>query len=189
MTEKQLLELGCERGRNGWWYDKSHNCCFNIRNLPEYLKFAQPMNHDPMTIATAFMRGDRIYLSGPISPNEHTPGIGDNLTVFDLACTIIMKHHGEYITVVNPACLSQGLDYDELMKRDYMLMIGCSHILMLPNWQYSKGACSELLVASQMGLKPRFLIGDMETVVKTLLDCVALKSTMLETLGEAVTVL
>lgn len=147
------------------------------------------MNHDPMTIATAFMCGDRIYLSGPISANVFSPATEENLEAFGQVLTSIMKHHGEYITVVNPACLSQGLDYDELMKRDYMLMVGCSHILMLPNWQHSRGACSELLVASQMGLKPRFLLGDMETVVKVLLDCAALKAIMLETLGEAVTAL
>jgi hypothetical protein len=154
-----------------------------------YGKFAQPMNNDPMTIASAFMRGDKIYLSGPISPNDQTPSQDANLRAFGTAYTDLMKYHGEHLEVVNPACLSQGLDYDELMKRDFMMMIGCSHILMLPNWQFSKGACTELLIASQMKIKPRFLLGDGETVVKVLLDCVALKSIMLETLGEVITAL
>lgn len=150
-----------------------------------YGKF--PMNNEPMTIEHAFTRGDRVYLSGPITPNGQTKDLPTNLQAFHQIGIALTKFHGEYLGIVNPACLNQGLDYDELMRRDYLMMPGCSHILMLPGWQFSKGACSELLAASQMGIKPRFLLGDMETVVKQLLDCTAVKATMLETLGSAVT--
>lgn len=38
MNEQQLLAIGCEKGEDGWWYDRSHNCIFHIDNQPEYFK-------------------------------------------------------------------------------------------------------------------------------------------------------
>lgn len=122
---------------------------------------------------------DRIYLSGPISGRclqdnlDRFKKLGDNLTE--------LGH-----IVYNPACLDQELDYDEMMRRDFRDLTHCTHILMLPGWTASKGACAELLMANQMKLKVRYLLPDMETVVVKLLDCTALKGTMLETIADTV---
>lgn len=138
-----------------------------------------------MTIANAFAPGDRVYLSGPISGENLT----SNLEKFHELQAVMHGTYGSSVFVANPACLNQDLDYDEMMRRDYAMMLNCTHILMMPGWQTSKGACSELLIAVQIKLKVRYLLSDKETVVKTLLDCNGVKSIMLDTIGETVTCL
>lgn len=151
--------------------------------------FTEDIMNSPMTIATAFTTGDRIYLSGPISQNDISPSLRDNLAVFHEIYNLITMEHGMGLTVMNPACVNQNLEYDEMMRRDFAMLNGCSHILMLPNWQHSKGACSELLIANQLRIKARYLLPDKQTVVRQLLDCTALKRHMLETIEGAITIL
>jgi len=139
-----------------------------------------------MTIIDAFFNGDTIYISGPITPNDSCKDQAQNLQLFHVIEHSLIEQYNGRITVHNPANLDQQLDYDEMMRRDFHVLNECSHILMLPGWQYSRGACSELLIANQMNLKVRYLISDNVTVVKSLIDCTAVKRTMLETLESAI---
>lgn len=139
-----------------------------------------------MNLTNAFFNGDIIYISGPITPNDQCKDINANLARFKATEMVLIQHYNGLIKVHNPANLDQQLDYDEMMRRDFHVLNECSHILMLPGWQYSRGACSELLIANQMNLKVRYIIGDGETVVKSLIDCVAVKRTMLDTLESAI---
>ena len=141
-----------------------------------------------MTVGTAFALGDRVYLSGPISSNVISPDVVDNLSVFHEVYGNFIKEYGVSVSIFNPATLNQQLDYDEMMRRCFATLSCYSHILMLPNWQHSKGACIELLIACQMKIKPRFLLMDRDTVVKELLDNTALKRTMCDTISEAITI-
>ena len=139
-----------------------------------------------MNIKECFATGNIVYLSGPISPNEMYKSQEGNLTVFRLIDNQINDVYDGLVIVLNPATLPQDLDYDEMMKRDYVAMLSATHILMLPGWQHSRGACSELLIANQMNLKVRYLLSDHETVVKALLDCAAVKSIMLDTIESSI---
>lgn len=43
--------------------------------------------------------------------------------------------------------------YNECMHRDIKAILGCGGIALLPGWQHSRGAKTELVVAKALGLK------------------------------------
>lgn len=92
-----------------------------------------------------------VYISGPITGLKEE----DAKAAFDKAEKLL---EAEYERVVNPmrfeaAYQSSNLTYDEMMNIDLRLLKMCNAIYMLKNWEGSKGACIERLMALQLGMK------------------------------------
>lgn len=92
-----------------------------------------------------------IYISGPITGLKEE----DAKAAFDKAEKLLEV---EYERVVNPmrfeaAYQNAKLTYDEMMDIDLRLLKMCKAIYMLKNWEGSKGACIERLMALQLGMK------------------------------------
>ena len=144
----------------------------------------------PPDIGMAFTEFDRVYLAGPISGCEKSKEA--NLELFHLVhARLIDIDDGDGLRIYNPAVHSQCLDYDEQIKRGIHMLLNCTHILMLPGWHHSKGACTELVIAKQLGLKVRFLIveaplndGYNWLVVSELLDSGHAKEAARQTIAE-----
>lgn len=93
-------------------------------------------------------KGVRVYLSGPISgydPDERK----------DYFCEMQRKLILRGLEAVNPFenGLSDWRPRTEHMAADLRMLLGCYAILMLDGWQKSAGACLELMVAYQCGIK------------------------------------
>jgi hypothetical protein len=97
-----------------------------------------------------------IYISGPITGVEYYQ---DSF----LYCEKWLNTEGKY-EPVNPAFLVPFMlrnynikhpEYNDYMKCALILMIrdNCRDIILLPRWQYSKGACIELLYAKFFGYR------------------------------------
>ena len=98
----------------------------------------------------------KIYISGPIT------GIMNYQNNF-FTCAKWLNAEGEYESV-NPAFLVPFMlrnyhiehpEYNDYMKCALILMMrdDCRDIILLPKWQYSKGACIELLYAKFFGYR------------------------------------
>ncbi len=104
------------------------------------------MSENKAVYKTAKASPLKVYISGPIS----------GLTV-DLAKRTFDQQEELLISagfiVVNP--MNNGLDYasswGEHMRRDIEMLLDCDAIYMLPNWQQSKGARLEYIIAMQLG--------------------------------------
>lgn len=93
--------------------------------------------------------GILVYISGPITPKngrtlEENVAAGVEVYRFLLLRGIpaILPHFN---------CLlpdrGEFLHYDQWMAYDYRLLDRCTHILMMPGWEQSAGACLELAYA------------------------------------------
>lgn len=92
------------------------------------------------------MTTPRIYVAGPMTG---LPGL--NFDAFHSAArTLRAVGH----TVINPAEINPDttMSWHECMRRDIAALVTCSHILMLPGWQTSKGATLEHHIAERLGL-------------------------------------
>lgn len=125
----------------------------------------------------------RVYLSGPMSglPDENFPAF--------MAVAAVLRLRG--IAVVNPAELNPGVNrpgpnasprevrsyWHDCIRVDMRELTDCDVIVLLPGWQYSDGAHSELSTARDCGLQivmledvlPRELWGDIPFPPVTLL--------------------
>jgi len=86
----------------------------------------------------------RIYLSGPMSGWPEL-----NFPAFHEAARVLRKLGFE---VVNPAEISESLDWHECMRADIKALCDCDVIALLPDWEKSQGAHLELHVAHRLGL-------------------------------------
>lgn len=93
------------------------------------------------------MKKEKIYLSGPITSLP----LEDARRIFESAEEFIEKLGH---TAVNP--MKNGLTpestWEEHMKKDLAMLVGCDTIWMLPNFRESKGAMLELEVAIALGM-------------------------------------
>ena len=105
----------------------------------------------------------KVYLSGKIN------GLGedeyrDNFA--QAAMDALAFFPGEQVTIVNPATLpaihNTWADY---LIRDLMLLKDCDAIVMLPDWEDSKGAMTEHAFAEGMGLEIHYLCKEPEMVL------------------------
>lgn len=94
------------------------------------------------------MEKKKIYLSGPIS----------GFFLEERICTF--RHVAEMVEKVghqpvNPFDngLPHDAEYQDHMKADIKMLLGCDGILMLPDWEQSAGAQLELRVAIACGLE------------------------------------
>jgi hypothetical protein len=54
---------------------------------------------------------------------------------------------------------SFDIDYERWLAYDFAIIDVCTHVLMLPRWETSPGACRELKYAEQLG---KIVLYDME---------------------------
>lgn len=93
-----------------------------------------------------------VYISGPMT------GLPDyNRGVFNAAAAKLRAIGYE---VVNPAEQPEQPSWEEYMRHDIKLMMGCQSIFLLPGWQNSRGARIEFQIAESL----RFCIVRMEEV-------------------------
>lgn len=88
----------------------------------------------------------RIYLSGPMT------GLPDlNFPAF-AAMTTSLREGGH--TVTNPAELNpDGGSWNDCMRRDIAALMDCDTVATLPDWENSKGAKLEVLIAEKLGMR------------------------------------
>ena len=83
----------------------------------------------------------KCYLSGKIT------GDPDYIKKFAMYEAFYKKHG---LRVVNPAKKGNDKAWDWYMRRDITLLMKCDAIIMLPDWQESKGAKLEKHIAEQL---------------------------------------
>lgn len=87
----------------------------------------------------------RMYLSGKMSgePDFNYPAF--NAKAAEL--------RAQGFEVVNPAenALPEGTPWEDHMRRDITLMMGCDSIYLLPGWNNSSGARLEHCIARNLG--------------------------------------
>ena len=96
-----------------------------------------------------------IYISGPISglPDGNRPAFAR------MAATLRSKGW----VVVNPHDLFTAdaeESWEGYMRKDLAALLTCTHIVMLPEWEQSRGAQLEKLVADAVGIRALVLPHD-----------------------------
>ena len=61
--------------------------------------------------------------------------------------------------VLNPATLPDGWEYDEYMEHCMIMVRRCDIVAVLPDWEISKGARSEVAYALALGKPVKKLVG------------------------------
>ncbi len=98
----------------------------------------------------------KLYLAGPMTgyPNYNWPA-------FDAAAQYWRSHGHE---VINPAEMDRQRGVDptvpathdkwlEAMRHDIAVLAGCDGIVLLPDWEHSRGANIEFYLARALGLR------------------------------------
>lgn len=103
----------------------------------------------------------KIYLFGPITGHEST-----YRAAFGQAAERLRT---KGLTVLNPADLPDGLDYEDYMHIGLAMLAVCDAIYLLPGWEDSSGAKRELAAASEAGkMIMGTAYGDITTGFKTI---------------------
>jgi hypothetical protein len=106
-------------------------------------------------------KGTIYYLAGPMTGIEEY-----NFPAFDKACELL---EGRGLTIYSPHRIDHGetpetrgsLHYSTYLRAGYRLLLDCQGIIMLPNWQESKGAYNEYRIARSLDF-PVFEIMSLE---------------------------
>ena len=95
-----------------------------------------------------FDKKPRVYISGKISGLEEKV-YKNNFNSAELYLT------GLGYDVVNPVSYptEEGWKWEDYMKRDIKLLVGCDYIYLLEDWQSSDGASLEYVIAKNLGIK------------------------------------
>lgn len=100
-----------------------------------------------MTDNTSKTEPMKIYISGPITGRPEANQRFKEMETFLQALGL---------QAVNPftwGLQEDSATWEEHMAHDLILLSGCTHILLLRGWQYSRGARLELAMARKLGLK------------------------------------
>jgi len=95
-----------------------------------------------------------IYISGPMTghPELNFPAFHDAAAELRAAgCTVI-----------NPAEHDEAPDkeWHEYLRKDIKLLMDCTHVVLLPGWENSKGARLEVHIALELGMTVSLINGD-----------------------------
>lgn len=100
----------------------------------------------------ATTKGKRVYISGPIANYN----VEERKHTFSAYADLLrLKGYTPVNPFCNPLHLSGNADADwrEHMREDIKMLLDCDYILMLPQWEKSKGCKLELDVASSCGVE------------------------------------
>lgn len=68
------------------------------------------------------------------------------------------KLEAEGYIVLNPAVLpSEGFTHEAYLRMSEAMLIECDEACFLPDWQYSRGARREFVIAAEKNMEIRFL--------------------------------
>lgn len=92
----------------------------------------------------------KFYISGPM-----TGMLEHNFPAFNAAAAQL---EALGYAVVNPANISEvGTAWETCLRADIKALCDCDAIVLLPGWQYSRGAQLELHIAHRLGMDVRFI--------------------------------
>lgn len=94
----------------------------------------------------------KIYISGLISAGDtlSPEAVARNKEKFVLAASHLTTTGQEAVSPLQEN--TDGMPWHEYMRRDLKLLLECDAIYMLENWQQSKGASFERLIAKTLGM-------------------------------------
>lgn len=94
------------------------------------------------------------YISGPMS---NLPDL--NFPAFHAAAAHL---RAQGFDVVNPAEHEEepGKDWAHYLRKDIRLLMDCTHVVLLPGWENSKGARLEVHIARELGMSVSLINGD-----------------------------
>lgn len=118
-----------------------------IRNPQSLLRSAETLKSKEIN------RKPCVYLCGPMSGLQFK-----NFPTFNAVARGLRT---EGYPVINPADFGDrsndhdnpGDDWNTALKRDLAIMLQCEVVVLLPGWENSRGACLEVHVARQIGMK------------------------------------
>ena len=96
-----------------------------------------------------------IYISGPISglPDGNRPAFAAVAEVFRSKGWVVVNPHDLFAADVEES-------WEGYMRKDLAALLTCTHLVMLPGWEQSRGAQLEKLVADAVGIQTLVLPPD-----------------------------
>ena len=96
-----------------------------------------------------------IYISGPISglPDGNRPAFARMAATLRSKGWVVVNPHDLFNAEVEES-------WEGYMRKDLAALLTCTHIVMLPEWEQSRGAQLEKLVADAVGIRTLVLPHD-----------------------------
>ena len=96
-----------------------------------------------------------IYISGPISglPDGNRPAFAEMATTLRSKGWEVVNPHDLFAADVEES-------WEGYMRKDLAALLTCTHLVMLPGWEQSRGAQLEKLVADAVGIRTLVLPHD-----------------------------
>jgi len=96
-----------------------------------------------------------IYISGPISgmPDGNRPAFAEMAATLRSKGWVVVNPHDLFAADVEES-------WEGYMRKDLAALLTCTHIVMLPGWELSRGAQLEKLVADAVGIQTLVLPPD-----------------------------
>ena len=96
-----------------------------------------------------------IYISGPISglPDGNRPAFAEMAVTWRSKGWEVVNPH-------DPFTADAEESWEGYMRKDLAALLTCTHIVMLPEWEQSRGAQLEKLVADAVGIRTLVLPHD-----------------------------
>ena len=96
-----------------------------------------------------------IYISGPISglPDGNRPAFAEMAVTWRSKGWEVVNPHELFNAEVEES-------WEGYMRKDLAALLTCTHIVMLPEWEQSRGAQLEKLVADAVGIQTLVLPHD-----------------------------
>lgn len=95
-----------------------------------------------------------VYLAGPITPKNGftieenvSVGVKTFLSLIDIG----IPAYSPQMVAAFPSAFH--IDWEKWMSFDKLIITRCTHMLMLPNWRDSKGACEERKFAEKLQIR------------------------------------
>ena len=101
------------------------------------------------------MKVSTIYISGPISglPDGNRPAFAEMATTLRSKGWVVVNPHDLFAADVEES-------WEGYMRKDLAALLTCTHLVMLPGWEQSRGAQLEKLVADAVGIQTLVLPPD-----------------------------
>jgi hypothetical protein len=90
-------------------------------------------------------KGVLVYISGPIKPtggHSVEMNVADALSAFITLMKAGIPSFCPHLSAAFPSSHSE-IDYEQWLEYDFAIIDRCTHMLMLPRWDTSKGAIRE----------------------------------------------
>lgn len=104
-----------------------------------------------------------VYIAGPITPKNGYLSEENVLEGFKAHIELVKGGIPNYCPQLVGAFHSAWTEvtWETWMRHDHAIIKRCTHMLMLPNWETSKGACEERHFAHDMGMPIAYSIPEL----------------------------